>query len=169
MDPGRYAMLEDEQRFVLDRLSPKASSPRLIEDRYVTGTTMRLRHVTDDTSEVFKLGHKACPDGRRPSTVWHTTIYLSRTEHDLLSTLPAAELAKRRYSMADGGSCDVFLGLLDGLVMFEADRPATPPAGVAVEVTDDVAFTGGSLASLDPVAATALVERARRLVAGARR
>ena len=165
MDLTKYAHLEDEQRFVLPSLPEGSHAPRMIADRYVLGTRLRVRTQTDEAADVTiaKLGHKVRRESSHPSAVWHTTIYLDDAEHDMLGALPARVLAKRRWTVA-GGCADEFLGHLEGLILFEGPRPVVAP-GPAVEVTDDERFTGGALAGLDADGAIALVAEARRLVA----
>jgi CYTH domain-containing protein len=160
--PGRYAKLEDEQRFVVACVPDGATSPRRIDDRYLRGTRLRLRRVHDHTGTTYKLGHKVRPDPAHPSVVWHTTSYLDEAEYSLLKTLGADSLEKRRWSLASG-CADEFLGQLEGLVLVEGDRPLTVPDG-GVEVTDDERFCGCALAGLDEVGARALLEHARSLV-----
>jgi CYTH domain-containing protein len=161
MHERRYAIVEDEQRFVLAAVPGDAVDPRTIEDRYVLGTRLRLRSVRTAGGEQRKLGHKV-PFPDRPSAVWHTSLYLDEAEFALLAALPAATLAKRRYTVAPG-SVDEFLGDLEGLVLLEGDRPVDVGAR-GVEVTDDERFRGGALAGLDPAAARALVAEARRML-----
>jgi CYTH domain-containing protein len=161
---AKYARLEDEQRFVLDALPPDATNPRVIEDRYVIGSRLRVRTVTDVDSRavVAKLGQKTREDDAMPSRVWHTTIYLDANELALLTSLPAHVLTKQRWH-ALAGSVDVFAGPLEGLVLFEGDRPVAPPPG-AVEVTSDGRFSGGALAALGVDAARSLVGLAHELL-----
>lgn len=125
----------------------------------MTGTRLRLRCVTDEHGAVRKLGHKVRTPDARVSTVWHTSLYLDAAEYEVLTRLTARTLTKRRWSLATGGCADEFLGPLHGLVLLEGERPfdAPPPA---VEVTDDVRFTGGALAALDAAAAASLVVEA---------
>ena len=164
VDLTKYAHQEDEQRFVLPCLPAGSHAPRMIEDRYVPGTRLRVRTVTDESSGVTvgKLGHKVRIDPSRPSAVWHTTMYLDDAELDVLLGLTSRTLAKRRWTVA-GGCADEFFESLDGLILFEGPRPVVAP-GPAVEVTDDERFTGGSLAALDAEGAKALVSDARRLL-----
>ena len=80
-----------------------------------------------------------------------TSTYLSAAEYDLLASLPAEVLSKRRLSVPPL-SIDLFDPPLHGLVLadaeFSTDEAAQsflqPPAAIA-EVTDDARFTGGSL------------------------
>lgn len=164
VDHTKYAHLEDEQRFVLAGVPEGSHAPRVIEDRYVLDTRLRLRTVTDDATGVMvaKLGHKVRLDSSRPSAVWHTTMYLDDDELDTLGSLTARGIVKRRWTVA-GGCADEFLGCLAGLVLFEGARPVLAP-GHAFEVTDDERFCGGALAQLDADGALALVADARALL-----
>jgi CYTH domain-containing protein len=159
VEPSRYAKLEDERRFLVAEVPPGAVTPRLIEDRYLSGTRLRLRRVSDGDRTVCKLGQKVRDDAR-PTAVWHTTLYLDSSEFERLSRLGAATLTKRRWSLLRGGSADEFLGALEGLVLVEGERPFDPPTN-AVEVTDDERYRGGALAVLDPLAAASLVAESR--------
>lgn len=160
MDPSmsRYARVERERRWVLRAVPDLAGVlPQRIDDRYVDGTRLRLRTVTaPDGTVVRKLGHKTTPDPAAPSTVHHTSLYLSEAEHRVLSGLPARELVKDRYVVPHAGqrwAVDVFGGLLGGLVLLEVESGTDaeltlPPYPVLREVTDDRTFTGGALAGL---------------------
>jgi hypothetical protein len=163
MDSPKYAHLEDEQRYVIGAVPDGASAPRLIEDRYICDTRLRLRRVTDEGATTLKLGHKVRLDASAPSAVWHTTCYLDEAEFALLGALPAATLRKRRFALGNG-SADQFLDALDGLVLLEGNRPFRP-AVAAVDVTGDERFSGGALAALDASGAAALLTVARELVA----
>jgi len=168
--PSVYARKERERRF-LCAAPPPASDvvrSRLITDRYLDGTRLRLRTVDElDGSgpPVHKLTQKV------PGEPWGelTTIYVSDDEHALLATLPAAVLTKERRSVPPLGY-DVFRGPLAGLVLAEVefadDASAAayqPPAGLH-EVTQDRRFSGGVLVRSDP----ADVLRAARDVVRAR-
>jgi CYTH domain-containing protein len=159
VDGSKYARLEDERRFLVAAVPADASALRRIEDRYVAGTRLRLRRVTDEHGAVLKLGHKVRRDEDRPSAVWHTTCYLDEAEYAVIGTLDSHPLAKRRWSLPGGGSVDEFLGPLEGLVLVEGDRPFEVPPP-AIEVTDDERFCGAALAALDAADAAALVAEA---------
>ncbi|MFI9565026.1 hypothetical protein [Streptomyces rishiriensis] len=151
----KYARIERERRFLMP--GPPASAPvtatRLIRDRYLNDTRLRLRRVErpDADAPELKLTQKIPAD--QPGAVQGliTNTYLSQSEYDLLASLPAAVLSKTRLSLPPLG-VDVFDGPLEGLVLAEAefgnDQEAIafpfPPACVA-EVTNDVRFTGGRL------------------------
>ena len=131
---------------------------RLLEDRYLLGTRLRLRRVTrvgGGAAEApeHKLGQKTRPDPADPGLVLHTTMYLTADEHSRLGGLPGADLRKVRHAVAHAGrgfSVDVFGGRHAGLVLVEieladGDR-GEPPPFAGPEVTGDERFTGGWLA-----------------------
>ncbi|WP_438306634.1 hypothetical protein ACSHXN_44225 (plasmid) [Streptomyces sp. HUAS TT11] len=151
---GKYSRVERERRFLLAR-PPELSAvttTRVITDRYVVGTRLRLRRAafTDGRCEL-KLTQKV--PVLQPGAVQGliTNTYLSPAEYDVLASLPAAVLSKCRFSVPPLG-VDVFDGHLQGLVLAEAeftsDKEAQsfmPPAECVAEVTDDTRFTGGQL------------------------
>jgi CYTH domain-containing protein len=151
---GKYSRVERERRFLLAR-PPKPSAVtarRVITDRYVVGTRLRLRRAdfADGRCEL-KLTQKV--PLRRPGAVQGliTNTYLSPAEYHVLASLPAALLSKTRFSVPPLG-VDVFDGRLQGLVLAEAEftsdteaQSFVPPAECVAEVTDDARFTGGRL------------------------
>jgi CYTH domain-containing protein len=153
---GKYARVERERRFLLAGPPPPSAviGSRRITDRYLPGTRLRLRRVdhVESGAREFKLTQKV-PAGR-PGYIQGliTSTYLSAAEYDLLATLPAEVLSKRRLSVPPL-SIDVFDPPWHGLVIadaeFSTDEAAQsfpePPEAV-VELTDDARFTGGSLA-----------------------
>ena len=155
MSGPKYSLIERERRFLVDRGAMPALDPttaRLIEDRYLPQTGLRLRKVTaPGAPPVFKLGKKY--PGASLSTRPMTNVYLDAGEYEVLAALSAATLVKRRHDAGNGWVIDVFEGTLAGLVLAEvaaADDAAlaiiVAPAWCAVEVTDDPAYAGGSLA-----------------------
>lgn len=107
--------------------------------------------TTPDGSVVHKLGKKY--PGTSLSSRPMTNIYLDAADYDALAVLPAAVLVKRRHDVGGGFVIDVFEGALAGLMLAEisADDDAALAAFVmppwcSVEVTDDVAYAGGTLA-----------------------
>jgi CYTH domain-containing protein len=159
--PGKYARVERERRFLLaEPPAPSAvAATRVITDRYLTGTRLRLRRVeSPGGARELKLTQKV-PLGR-PGAVQGliTNTYLSAAEYDLLASLPAAVLSKTRLSVPPLG-VDVFAGPLRGLVLAEAEfatdeeaRAFVPPPVCVSEVTDDARFTGGRLVATSPEA-----------------
>jgi CYTH domain-containing protein len=171
---GKYARLELERRFVVAHPPHDIERERgwLINDRYITNTQLRLRRMEPINEEeaVFKLGQKQVPSPPDFSRMTITNIYLSGDEYDVLAALDALELRKRRYPYAHDGRpfcIDIFEGKLSGLVLAETsfktaeerDQPLKLPAWVAREVSNDIRFTGGALASLTPEKAADLVRQ----------
>jgi SAM-dependent methyltransferase len=117
---GPYARPERERRFLLAGPPPGVAQPWEIVDRYIDGTSLRLRQAIGTGPPVYKLGQKVRLDVDDPSTVMLTNIYLEPWEYERLLTLPATRLAKTRYSLSVGEdllAVDVFHGELAGLVL----------------------------------------------------
>jgi CYTH domain-containing protein len=125
---------------------------RRIEDRYLEGTTLRLRQQTDEHGQiVFKLTQKLADKvaGARQGLI--TSMYLTAADVAVLAALPAKVLTKTRHSVPPFG-IDVFDGALGGLVLAEAEFDSAVeaaalalPSFIGPEVSDDPRFTGGSL------------------------
>jgi CYTH domain-containing protein len=152
---SKYSRVEREQRWLLRSVPVGARGPAEILDRYLTGTTLRLRQVTSADGEVVrKLGQKVRDDPRSPSRVQMTNIYLQPHEHALLAALPGAELRKTRRHIDAGGrafAIDELHGPLEGLILAEVELEAgepdrTQPSFAFLEVTEDDRFSGGRLA-----------------------
>lgn len=152
----KYARVEWERRFLL-RDFPReleVTQVRLILDRYIEGTRLRLRRIIEyDGNDVFKLTQKLPSEkpGARQGLI--TTLYLSRDEFEVFAKLPAKTLSKLRHSVPPFG-VDVFEGPLQGVILAEAEFPSEEeaaslvlPSFIVGEVTADPRFTGGSLAT----------------------
>ena len=150
----KYARVERERRFLLEQFPKNADvvGIRRLNDRYIDGTTLRLRKQSKDGGPtVFKLTQKipARADGAQRGFI--TSMYLSESEFSLLAQLPAKTLSKTRYSVPPFG-IDVFEGALEGLLLAEAEfdsaseAEAFPVPSFALrEVSSDERFTGGEL------------------------
>ena len=146
-----------------------AAAATLIEDRYLTGTRLRLRRTAPagggGRGATWKLGQKVRPDPSDPGLVLHTTMYLTAAEHALLGELPGAELRKVRHAVPLAGrlfSVDVFEGRHAGLTLVEievpgAGEPVTPPPFAGPEVTGDERYTGAWLAHAPAEALAAVI------------
>ena len=154
----KYARPELERRW---RADPALRPPTedldsvSIEDRYLTGTRLRLRRMTrSDGWTACKLTKKYETD--RPEARPIVTTYLTETEYAVFAVLPAHPMRKRRYHVPSEGrywSLDLFEGPLEGLelVEIEATDEATlaalvPPPWATKEVTHDPRFQCGALA-----------------------
>lgn len=156
-DMPKYAVLECERRWIVtgDALnSIQMGVARVITDKYLPDTRMRLRRIQTQAGETtFKLCKKygKLEYGAEPIV----NIYLSDTEFALLDRIPGPTIRKRRYRVA-GGGMDVFLQPHDGLVIFEMEfkdqliaQEYQPPSFVLQEITDDERYDGSSLATWD--------------------
>jgi CYTH domain-containing protein len=156
----KYAAYERERRWLVDpALRPSLDDlPHvLIEDSYLTATRLRIRRMTDSIAQAqsLKLTKKYETDDPLARPI--VTAYLSKAEYDVLATLTARTLAKRRYAVPTASgtfSIDIFLGDLAGLELVEIEWPddaglraLSPPAWAIREVSGDVRYQGGSLAA----------------------
>jgi len=160
----KYSAVERERRFLVDSvLRPDLSGfPHvLIEDRYLVGTRMRLRRMTDSVTGEVALKFAKKYESADPLARPMSNFYLDEAEYAALASLPAQLLSKRRHAVSTGQggviSIDRFLGSLDGLELAEIDLPddaalraIVPPSWAQREVSHDPFFQGGNLATLDP-------------------
>ena len=154
MNVNKYGRIERERRFLLARFPADANVVRIrrITDRYIDGTTLRLREQTDDNGpRVFKLTQKlpARADGAQQGFI--TSMYLTEDEFRVLAQLSAKTLSKTRYSVPPFG-IDRFEGTLEGLLIAEAEFDSaaaadalTLPSFICHEVSSDPRFSGGQL------------------------
>lgn len=153
---GKYAKPEWERRFLLSSFptAAKIHRTRKIIDRYIAGTTLRLRRQIDEEGGIVSKLTQKIPLGRNGALRGIiTTMYLTDREFDVFAGLPSTVLTKTRYSVPPLG-IDVFDGALSGLVLAEAEfisgteaSEFTPPSFVAHEITSDDRFEGASLAA----------------------
>jgi CYTH domain-containing protein len=156
VEPGKYARIERERRFLVDALPPiEPTADKRITDLYLDGTRLRLRlSVAVDGAVLRKLTQKVPAASGSPPGVqgWITNTYLSEAEYDLFAALPGRWLRKRRLSLGEMG-VDVFEDGLAGLILAEAEfttdddlRAFVAPTWCGAEVTSDPAFRGAALA-----------------------
>ena len=152
----RYARIEWERRFLLKQIPSNAeiTQVRHIVDRYIEGTRLRLRQMTDrDGQAIFKLTQKIPEQAAGARQGLITNFYLSNDEFDVVAKLPAKTLTKTRHSVPPFG-IDVFESALKGLILAEAEFNSAEealalqsPAFSIGEVTNDLRFSGGRLAA----------------------
>lgn len=162
----RYARPEVERRFLLATVPAGLPVGRLLVDRYLPGTRLRLREVREAGGEVTrKLGQRV-REGTGPGRVWHTSVLLDEAEWALLSGLGGHPLVKARHTvwLDDDDltvAVDVLAGRHTGTVLAEVDlhgrdraeeadlTSALAAAGLDVvrEVTREEDYTGGGLAA----------------------
>jgi CYTH domain-containing protein len=150
----KYAKIEWERRFLLARfpVPENVTRVRKIIDRYIIGTTLRLREEIERGGETrFKLTQKLPRAASGGQQGFISTMYLSEAEFEVFATLPSRLLTKARHSIHPFG-VDVFEGELQGLVLAEAESDSAKEAAALIlptflqhEVTDDTRFTGGRL------------------------
>ena len=155
----KYAQIERERRWLVDpaRLGDLSAFPSIrIEDRYLSGTRLRLRRMTDSATgaEALKLTKKYESDDPLARPI--ATFYLSADEYEALSAAEAALVIKRRYAIGEDRalfSVDRFEEELSGLVLAEIEcadaaalRALAAPAWALREVSADPRYQGGALA-----------------------
>src|SRR6266508_1910976 len=160
---GKYACLEVEYRYLLSKvpndLLDKANS-WLITDRYFPNTRLRLRHMksVSRNEDVYKLTQKYRTESQNAYETTITNIYLTEAEYNILESLEAKILQKKRYPYTMQNyslSIDVFEGRHQGLILaeIELEKKAEAdafvlPSFVLKDVTDDPFFTGGNLVTM---------------------
>jgi CYTH domain-containing protein len=152
---GRYAQLEREQRWLLKELPAGVTNERVVVDHYWVGTSLRLRMIQESDEVVYKLCQKIRISSDSPELVKITNIYLSDVEFHALSVTPASIIAKSRWTLTANDvsySVDEFKGRHSGLVLAEVElREDDPrvdgPEFAVAEVTSDIEYSGGWLAS----------------------
>jgi len=156
---SKYTRVEYERRFLVrpdaDWRNSIEPHSKLFEDKYLSGTRLRLRVLSDSDSDrrIIKLTKKdesISPYFRRISR-----ILLSQSEYEVLDRLEGDRIRKTRYYHHYLGrvfSIDVFEGELDGLILCETESDSLeklmsiePPPFAELEVTEDSFFDGGNL------------------------
>lgn len=150
-EPLKYAVVERERRFLVERIPEGVTEIRQISDRYLDGTRLRLREVIGpDGAVTRKLGQKIrLEDG--PGAIACTSLYLDDVEWKLLRALPGRTLRKTRHIIKRDGLCLAIDELEDGTLIAEIDdgdsEPLTPDwLNVVREVSADEDWIGASLA-----------------------
>ena len=159
MDLLKYAKVERERRWLLDGLPPFPDDARQVRivDRYLHGTRLRLREVTETDGTVVRKSAtrsaSATTRARWPAPACTSTTPSGRRS----SALPGDVLSKLRVLVPHGEhtiALDVFEAPYVGLFLAEIDA-GDPPAQdrrsperyrVVREVTDDESYTGAALA-----------------------
>jgi CYTH domain-containing protein len=150
----RYSKPEIERRWLVSQfptLNEASTRKRYIEDRYILGTRLRLRKVTEPQQPpIYKLGKKYEPEADGVHQV--VTIYLSEDEYNIFARLPAKIANKQRLSM-HGGALDIYEFPEIGFHVFEMefatpDEAAAyaPPAFASSEITNQPEYSGFALA-----------------------
>lgn len=151
----KYAHVERERRWLMPTGNTLTEPAILIEDRYITGTRLRLRRMTDETTGTATLKLTKKYEADDPLARAIVTAYLTQHEHAVLAALPGLPLRKRRHPLVAGAlrySLDRFEGALAGLTLAEIEWPddaglrrLPAPPGALREVSDDPRYQGGAL------------------------
>lgn len=154
-----FTVVEHERRWLCrDVPRDRVTRSERITDLYVTGTQLRLREARslDGTTARLRLTRKAGVDAR---THLVTSVYLPEQEFAVLAAaLPGVRLVKLRHKLQSPTgtvlSVDQFQGALAGLTMVEAEFSSaelmasfSKPDFAGIEVTDDLHYRGGHLAT----------------------
>ncbi len=150
----KYARLEIERRWiVIGGIADLIASATVLdlEDRYISGTQLRLRAVSSaDAPPRWKLCKKY-PRRDGDPFEFITNVYLTEAEFRLLSALPGVVARKRRYRLAVG-SLDVYsFPQTSAVFEVEFDTVAqaasfVPPSFVGQEITGRASSSGAALA-----------------------
>lgn len=149
----KYSIPEIERRWTVSRanLPDLTHVPKVtINDKYLTGSRLRLRAIYNGAGIQHKLGKKYGDRIGLSESI--TNIYLSPSEYAILNRADGLEVTKTRYRLK-GGSLDIYPGddrpILFS-VEFRNEKDAInyePPEFVQDEVTHDHNYTGFTLAS----------------------
>jgi CYTH domain-containing protein len=125
---------------------------RQVADRYIDGTRLRLREVTEADGTVTRKLTQKLRLGAGPHEIACTSIYLDDRESELLRALPARTLRKTRSIVERDGLRLAVDQLEDGTLLAEIDDRATEPTtvpdwlGVIRELSNEERWTGAELA-----------------------
>ena len=154
--PKKYSLREIERRWLVgseDAERLLGAAPRIVGDKYLPDTQLRLRQVvSEDGEEVYKLCKKY--GDKRGAIESITNIYLSNAEYVLLDRLPGTVVEKSRHPQALG-SIDVYITPQGPMYIYEVEFASAeaaasfqPPAFAGREITEDANLTGYELATL---------------------
>jgi len=159
---GKYACYEFERKFLLPCLPSslcESKNYKQIEDRYFSGTNLRLRTIHSSDGEIIerKLTQKYIPAGSDLSKTVITNMYLNESELNFLNTLQGQIIKKNRYKLGHGGktfSVDEFREPFNNLVLAEIEfntedemRKFILPFGDWKDISLDSKYSGGFLAN----------------------
>lgn len=156
----KYAKPEIERRFLLAQRPKKLEDYpfKTIEDKYITGTKIRLRKTCQGDQFQYKLTKKLPLPAATAPLEWASTIYLSQDEYEVFSMLPGSTIKKRRYytTLASGKALGIDEIALPNEIIWiaEVEFAENEPLAVVLpfsgvrEITNDKAYAGNELAKL---------------------
>jgi len=93
----KYIAIERERKFLLSPDSTDLQSLpfKIITDKYLANTSLRLRKVVDGDDVAYKLTKKGNPNNLAEAAI--TTIYLDSPEYDILLKADGIVISKTRF------------------------------------------------------------------------
>lgn len=155
----KYGKFEFERSFLLansclDDLEVVRS--KVILDKYITGTRLRLRKVMEGGVQKFKLTKKEELEPKKVGVLKINTLYLTREEFELQAALAGVEIEKCRHIVRannyDIGIDEISVG---GNIIYLAEvefateeemRGFVFPLSYQMEVTGMLEYNGNELA-----------------------
>ncbi len=149
----KYSHPEIERRWLVDLSAVDLGRTpfREIDDLYISESRLRLRRISGSDEVVFKLGKKYGKRTLLSEPI--TNLYLTESEYRRFADLPGRRARKRRYSLPQG-VLDVYLAPNRDLAILEVEFPNEeaastfePPSFATREITNELPFSGASLAA----------------------
>lgn len=158
----KYAKEEQERKFLLSSnpIRNTYHKKKVIEDKYLVDTQLRLRRTMEDGIVEYKLTKKILLEKGDDLSInhWVSTVYLSESEYRLLLKLEGYSLKKVRYylELEDGRWVGIDEIKLDtGMIWIaevefdaEASKVITLPFEIEKEVTFDERYNGNEVAKI---------------------
>ena len=157
----KYANPELERRFLLEGKPEiiEACPSKLILDKYLHGTSLRLRKLVAGKETVYKLTKKIPLGGGQNNLNWVSTIYLSATEYEIFQSLNGIVTEKKRFYYQKGSNETIGIDeiKIQGETIWLAEVEFNKeedlkrfkfPLEYEKEVSDNERYTGYELAKL---------------------
>lgn len=96
----KYGTYEYERMFLMKSnclLDLDSIDTKEIRDKYIKGTSLRLREVKINTKTTYKLTQKQKLNPQKIGVLKTNTIYLSKSEFDIMNVLMGFTILKKRY------------------------------------------------------------------------
>jgi len=96
----KYGKHEFERTYLLSKdclIGNKIDSTKRIKDKYIEGTSLRLRRVVGENYITYKLTKKEKLNPPKRGILKINTLYLSKEEYERISHLDGIEIEKERY------------------------------------------------------------------------
>lgn len=96
----KYGKYEYERTYLLESnylLNKKIERIKIIRDKYIEGTKLRLREIRENNETKFKLTQKEELKPVKQGVLKINTLYLTKSEFDKMNTLEGVEIEKERH------------------------------------------------------------------------